>query len=350
MSTILPKSGPGARFASAKPELQRFLAEQGVVVEGAPAVAELEPPLEQPPPPISSSPPLERPPAIARRRRGPQHRHEKLSAAARRARRVEREGAYENRLRDRLHARIVDAGGDPSGRPSIIPERVWKMAWSVVGDASGQAARAYLRTCKNKPAAGAIVRACENGGRYSWAQLRARRIAAFGLALVELGALTKRQGPWASIVMTVGRGAFCALLRDPYERDHARGTPATTTLFGKHRADGTVENGQLGYFKVLRAAGLCYRQQLPSLAHLLALGVPRELAVLRCALPCEVYGPTGRATNRYWIVADSPELVHDDELRAQIVELERTLDAAREAWRNIGKRRRPPLPAAAPPT
>lgn len=250
-----------------------------------------------------------------------------LTRAERQKRSRDRAAGAELRLRDKLHARILEAGGDPKGMPTIIPARVWYMCLLIVGDPSGKAARSYLRTLANKPAAGAIIRACENGGRYSWAQLRARRICALGIALVELAKSTRRRGPWGSLVMGVGRGALCALLRNPYEPDHDRGTPAITTLFGTHREGGNAENGEVGYFHALREAGLCYRQQLP-----------REVA-----LPCETWGPSGYATNRYWLVATSPELVDNAEFRAAIVGLERCVEAARDAWAAAQRRRhRPP--------
>lgn len=237
---------------------------------------------------------------------------------------------------DRVMAKIRSAGGDAKAIVTAIPAHVWRMSWSIVADSSGHSAIMHLARCPNRALAGGVLKAAMNRGRYSWASMRARRICALGLVYGALAKSTARRGPWGSLVMGFTRGAFAALLRDPMDPDHERGTPALSTVFGVHRTDGTPENGEAGYFQALRDAGVVYRQQLPKGE----------------AYACETYGPSGYATNRYWLVARDAEAVRDTELRMAIFGLQRDANAAREAWRAAGRLGRggPPPATAAPPT
>jgi len=216
----------------------------------------------------------------------------------RRRRRVEERDAQ--RLR-KLRDRTRELTGDrthPGAR--LIPLEVFRLMQDVVSDASGASCRIYLRAEGNKVAVGAIRQAAlvatDYGCRYTWADLRARRVAALGLALLRLGALTARKGRWSEVVRGIPVMGLAAGLRDPFSGH----TPSRAAMAGHHRRGGTVDNGQVGYLVALRTAGLFYRQQLPAAA----------------AERWEVIGPSGYATNRYWIVTSSPEQVRMEVARA----------------------------------
>ena len=217
----------------------------------------------------------------------------------------------DDRYLERLRARLVAGGLDllTANRARVIPFAVWLMCAQVIADRSGRAARLYLSRLRNRPAAGSILRASiapELGAhRRSWSDLRTRRIAALGLALVHLAAPTRRRDQWGGgIVRGIARGALCALLRDPLDR-RPSSTPSVSALVGVHRADAAPEGGQVGYLRALAAAGLTYRQQLP--AH----EVGRD-----------ELGPSGWALNRYWIVTAAFELVAEWAQRAVLACLE----------------------------
>jgi hypothetical protein len=229
----------------------------------------------------------------------------RLTAAAavvqrkRRARtRVQALRERDERYLERLRARLVAGGLElmSANRARVIPFKVWLMCAQVIADRSGRAARLYLARLLNRPAAGAILRASIapvlGAEHRSWSDLRTRRIAALGLALVHLSATTRRRDQWGGgIVKGLPRGALCALLRDPLDR-RPSATPSVEALVGVHRPGAAPNGGQVGYLPALVSAGLTYRQQLP------ASEVGRD----------EV-GPSGWAMNRYWIVTAAFELV-----------------------------------------
>jgi len=222
--------------------------------------------------------------------------HRKRRARARVVALRERDERYLERLR----ARLVAGGLEllSANRARVIPFKVWLMCAQVIADRSGRAARLYLSRLHNRPAAGAILRASiapELGAEQrSWSDLRTRRIAALGLALVHLALSTRRRDQWGGgIVKGLPRKALCALLRDPLDRRRSA-TPSVEALVGVHRPGAAPDGGQVGYLRALVSAGLTYRQQLP------ASDVGRD-----------ELGPSGWAMNRYWIVTAAFELVAD---------------------------------------
>jgi hypothetical protein len=277
----------------------------------------------------------QRPPQRQPQHHGPK-RTRKERSQLRRAALQRRESNYLQRLTQRVR----DLGGHGVGIRAI-PLRVWIACAQVIADPTGRAARIQLRRLQNRTAAGAILRAAlqpaepEQGaagltaGR-SWASMRTRRIAALGVALAMLAQPTRRRGPWGAVVMGIPRGAFAALLRDPYD-SREKGTPAITTLFGIHRPGASADSSQAGYFVALHAAGLAYRQQLP--AHE--------------AHAYEVQGPSGHATNRYWLVSDTIACIESDQVRELAIALAQLaeLDAAQLGAQLRRECQAPPLPS-----
>jgi hypothetical protein len=335
--TRLPRGPAGdkpAGLAALSARAQAFLRAQGV------EPPELPP--ELPPAPAAPLAAALPPPAPPSTPAGPQHRHgPKLTRAQRahsRRRAVERrEAKYLERLTER-----AKAAGHTGAGLRAIPLAVWVGCAQVVSDATGRAARIHIRRLVNRTAAGAILAAAMPPDADStWASLRARRIAALGLALVWLGQYTARVGPWNCIVKGIPRGALATLLRNPFDarpamgtRKRAAGIPALTTLFGTHRPGAADDSGDAGYFPALRAAGLVYRQQLPA-AHVGA----GEL------------GPSGYACNRYWIVTDARYVADFGDGLAQLA-AELGLLAERDAddlGRQLARERRARTGADGPP-
>lgn len=205
--------------------------------------------------------------------------------------------ARDDRYLERLRARLLAGGLEllSANRARVIPFKLWLLCAMVIADRSGRAARVELAKLKNRPAAGAILRASiapELGAeRRSWSDLRTRRIAALGLAIVHLADPTRRRDQWGGgLVRGIPRGALCALLRDPLD-PRSSATPSISALVGVHRPGATADTGQVGYLNALAAAGLLYRQQLPA-----------------CEAGRDEVGPSGWAMNRYWVVTSAWEL------------------------------------------
>lgn len=206
---------------------------------------------------------------------------------------------------DRLHRRMKQAGISLEAPLRCIPTAVWIMCREILADRSGQAVRLYLKREPNKVAVGCILQAAlvplEGGGYlHTWADDRSRKIAALGLALLHLSVGTLRKGPYTSIVRGFTRGAFRALLADPFEPENK---PALTTLSGVHRRGGSVQNGQLGYLTALERSGFMYRQQIPPEA----------------ALPNERWGDW--TSNRYWLVGSMLAHIWDGKVRGRLMKL-----------------------------
>jgi hypothetical protein len=239
--------------------------------------------------------------------RMPSGRGRRRELAERRRRAEERDRRYLERLRARLRER----GLEQREPPRLIPRRVWVLAQDVLADPSGRAVRIWMSRARNKVAVGAIRLAAlvpgPAGSRYSWADERARRIAALGLGLLELGAPTARRGIWTDVVRGVTRGALCALLANPWERERR---PSMTALAGRHRSGADFTTGQVGYLRALEEAGFCYRQQLP--------------ADDRSVRGFERWrGKEGDVwtSNRYWIVSLIPTRALSDEEKRRLIAL-----------------------------
>lgn len=253
-----------------------------------------------------------------KRRRDADLAKRRAKADAKRARFLKADAEYQTRALDKLAAKIRANGGNAvAATLENVPLFVWKMCWLILGDLSGSAARHYLQQLRN-PHAAAVILAAAFGGRASvgrvaprhrWSSLRARRMVAFGLAQTALAKPSRKSGTRNALVLGFGRGTWAALLADPYddrptyEKTEMRtrkgvakkvattitrtpAQPALTTLFGTHRRGAKADSADVGYFVALREAGFVYRQQLSE----------------RYATAGEMYGPSGHACNRYWVI------------------------------------------------
>lgn len=232
----------------------------------------------------------------------------------------ERDADYLKRLTRKLEA--AGALGDVA-RPRLVPRSEWVMCQAILADRSGRAVRSYFRAEPNKVGIGAIrqaalVPAGEHGTRYTWADERARAIAALGLVMLRMSVPTRRKGIWTSVLRGLPVGVFCKLLRDPFTRR----PKARTTITGRHRRGGCVGNGQVGYMRALREVGFCYGQQLH----------PKHCD------PCELVGTSGWATARRWVVGFIPSLAPSDRQMRQMAH-----------WHNEGWDAAQEKPAAMPP-
>lgn len=159
--------------------------------------------------------------------------------------------------------------GEPEG---VIPVSVWRACQEVIGDATGRAAWRHLNAMQNRPARRALLRALRG---LPWSELRTRRIAALGIALVLLARPTERHGDWTGgVVRGVPRAALASLLRDPRVPEHK----ARVTIAGAH-----------AYLCLLTDTGLVYCMQVPS-SHADA-----------CELGATRNGAFAFPTNRYWL-------------------------------------------------
>lgn len=292
------------------------------------------------------------PPTPGPHRRSPSHARKNTPEQRRRdirERRTRAEALHQVRAFERWQRFIADGGHDDAGRDlEHIPRIVWERSWQQVSDRTGRAIREGFRREGNTRAKAVIAKAAlcigdDQLARYSWADMRARRIAALGLALLALAKRTRRRDCWGGgIVKGISRGALAALLRDVHEpraivdgngrRRRSKGTPAITTLAGTHRTDGTPQNGQVGYLRALQAAGLFYRQQLPE-----GVGEPCEFA----------HGGT-HPTNRYWLASAVKTAERFKAWAERFLELSAAVAGAWEHELGIWAPR-VPLPPASPP-
>ncbi len=171
----------------------------------------------------------------ARAQRGERERDE------RRARAFKSASDYEQRALEKLSVKIRAQGGVTDRGLENISWFVWKMAVRCMGDATGEAARTYLRQLRSQRAAAAIYSAAFGGmardgrvaPRHCWQSMRARRIVTFGLVLSALARPTKKGGPRSALVKGIGRGAFCAMLANPFDRRPSYTLFVTRTIKGQ---------------------------------------------------------------------------------------------------------------------
>jgi hypothetical protein len=203
----------------------------------------------------------------------------------------------------RVHRLLASEGVpyDVRKELSIIPRTTWVQVSALLADASGRAVRIHLKQLRNKVLAGAIKRAALCGGHFAWSDDRARAVAALGIAFASLARRTRRRGRWEFLIKGIPLGALCALLRDPWTGER----PHRNTLSGTHRAGAAWDSGQVGYLNALVGAGALYKQQLPKDE----------------AQACELLGPSGYATSRYWLVTDNPTAPMDDDEKRALLEL-----------------------------
>lgn len=255
------------------------------------------------------------------------------------------ERSQDRRYRQALERRSADWTEAPTktvrGRPwRTIPQVVWVMSKDVVSDTSGRAWRYWARQIRNKAALGAIRRAAllpaADGvtTRRSWSDECARRIAALGLALVQLAKHTSRKGPFCLIVRGISINALRWLLGYPVSssirgaaaREAAAKLPFYTTLIGRHRGrDSSRERGTLGYLRCLEETGLIALTQ-----QAYTDPAPWELSdvVIRPGHPPRRYN-----MNRYWVTGDAPS-TRSKTRKPELVELNR------EGWRSLDERPR----------
>jgi len=260
---------------------------------------------QQAPPPTSSTTRRAKPPRSKRAAPAQHARARKATRAQRTERRRLRELQRDDRILDRVTQKIHDAGGTiPRHDIMRIPSAVWRTTAQIIADASGRAARIYLARMPSRAVAGAVLRAATENGQ-AWADLRARRICALGVALDLLSKRTRRRGPWSRLVIGITRGAFAALLADPFDQ-RSQAKPSLNACFGVHRlgAAEDADSNQIGYYRALQRTGATYRQQIGQHS--------RDTLA-----PCERGFPSGHSPSRYWLAGEAHEQ-DDDEHRERL--------------------------------
>jgi hypothetical protein len=279
-----------------------------------PSVAELG---ETSEPPRTGPAPTPTPRPSSRRRR------RQLPIASRRAQRQESRKQREKRAArnaehvDRQRAKFLKRYGSyelPKRRDNdrpIIPRELWIRSQLIVDDK--RTAEFFLSECANDLLIGAIRNAArvplaDGTTRYTFADRRARVIVALGLALWELGTETKHL-EFSRLTRGVNRCALLLLVRDPHGQDpfctHCDNThPSVAALTGIHRADGTLETGQIGWLRALEDAGAIERYQIRN-----------PEAIRRCCQPWEL-GDRGYPCAWYWSLGmlHDPDCFTDAEL------------------------------------
>ena len=279
--------------------------------------------------------PTPKPRPSARRAPAQHARASKAARAQQAERRRLRELRRDDRILDKVSQKIREAGGTiHRSEITRIPSTVWRMCAQIVADQSGRAARIYLARLSSRAAAGAILKAALENGQ-AWADMRARRIAALGVALETLSRRTRRPGPWGRVVMGITRPALCALLSNPFDK-RARARPSTSAGFGEHRpgAAAAADSNQIGYFRALARNGAAYAQQLH----------PSQAAA------CERGFPSGHLPNRYWLAAEAHEQAQDEHReRLAALHIEANADADDLDRADTERRAQPPREPERPP-
>jgi hypothetical protein len=300
-------------FADLSQKTRDFLSRQGIdlataAAQLATADAERRPltpfvsPQAQTPPPTSNrrqrriearldraAPPPPRPPTRKQRRNDA--RQAAVDARERRDRR------YLARLESRLKAAYSATA--TLVRPVQIPVDAFRQARIIMADPSGKAAPYFLSHHRHQIGCALIRRAAlvpgDNGTtRYAWTDNRAKAICALGLIMLHTAQRTQRTDPWSYLVKTVPRGAFAAAIADPWTGRR----PSFSSLSGTHRRGGDWTRGSCGYLRALAAVGLLYTLQPYTIAE-----------------RAEKIGPSGYATNRYYIISADPLKRPTEELR-----------------------------------
>jgi hypothetical protein len=213
-----------------------------------------------------------------------------------RERRQEKARARDARLHARMLAKLKNAPHQTTNAEfaTFIGCTTWRDTWSIVGDQSGRLAMYHLGRIKNRVAAGMILKAAFWNERDAhWGNPRTRRIVALGLALLWLSRPTSRKYGFTNLVLGVPQGAFRKLLANPFDPYGRSVSRSALSNDGDH----------VGYLSKLRDAGFMYGQQLDKVHH--ADKLER----------CELVGPSGHATNRYWVVSRDPLFAFGDDDR-----------------------------------
>lgn len=310
--TSVPEPPGAASFlATLSHEARGFLERQGVV-PGA-----IGKPGQKCPPSAPEQRAVRRAIAAGAGREAPRRRS-KASGNDKHALRARRREQADGRHLARLDKRFEAAGVDVTQGFRFIAKHIWAMCCAVVNDESGRAARIYLRRQRNKVAVGcirlaALVPADDGRTLYTWADERARCIAALGLALLALEVPTRKTGMWEGIVRGITVGALQALLASAWKWERVkdelrRKRPSRAALVGTHELGADLASGQVGYLKALKLAGFCYSQQ-----HRVGGAVQLE--------PFERCWPSGYASNRYWVVTSIPTRPIDDDKKRELLAL-----------------------------
>jgi hypothetical protein len=139
----------------------------------------------------------------------------------------------------------------------LIPRWAWDLGAKCRADRTGRTLWWNLTQCGNRAAVGAI-RAAMFGGRRGWHSPFAIKTGTLGLLLTRLAVASGRKSKWRYELNDVARNALCALLYDGATKH----TPSLSAISGRHRSDGSLDNGQIGYLQALQQAGLIQRFQV----------------------------------------------------------------------------------------
>jgi hypothetical protein len=251
--------------------------------------------------------------AVQRRRDTPRERSDR------------KQSAWEARFQERY--KREHPGQSP---PPCIPRAVWLTVACLMVDGSGKYARGVLRRMRNLVFAGAVRDAAlaplpgDNGTRYDWTDRRARYVLAVGYAIYSMAYTTRRVG-WSGLCRGLSRHALLTLVKDPF-----RGTrepwcdecksrhPSYSALSGTHRADATLDTGQIGWLRALEEAGAISRQQFKAPDTIAAMCQPWEI------------GEKGYPINWYWVRSALPVGLTREELAYAQALHERGSDAPTE--------------------
>lgn len=190
--------------------------------------------------------------------------------------------------------------------PPCVPRHVWLTISCLLAEGSGKYARAVLRQISNKVFAGAVRDAAlaplpgDAGFRYDWSDKRARYVLAIAYAIHACSHQTNRRG-WSGLCRGLSRHALLTLVRDPFRAsrepwcDECKGRhPSFSALSGTHRADATLDTGQIGWLRALEEAGAISRQQFKAPDTIAAMCQPWEI------------GERGYPINWYWLPSALP--------------------------------------------
>jgi hypothetical protein len=186
-----------------------------------------------------------------------------------------------------------------------------------MADVSGRTLLYYLRRMRSRIAIACARRAArgvarDGFARNAWSDDRCRRIGTLAVVLDALSSVTRRAGKFRKLVTRMPETMLLAMIADPWTRKR----PSRSALGGRHRADGSIDNGQLGYLRALCEAGFMYRQRLPEGDAKL---LPGELGrVHHIAQPDGSVVERRFAMTRYWLVDDAIEKLTGEEREAMM--------------------------------
>jgi hypothetical protein len=276
--------------------------------------------------------------AVERRREPPKARSDRKAAE------------WERRYRERYEREHPGQSAPP-----CVPRHVWLTVACLLVDGSGKFARSVLRRFSNKVFAGAVRDAAlaplsgDRGDRYDWTDKRARYVLAVGYAIYSCAYQTNRRG-WSGLCRGLSGHALLTLVRDPFRASREPlcdkctkkyGTPTRhpshSALSGTHRADASLETGQIGWLRALEQAGAVSIQQFKD---------PTTIAEM--CQPWEI-GERGYPINWYWLPSAVPIGMSATEIGLAQYAHDRGWDAPTEVIRRRESFVRSPALQAQPP-